>query len=75
MSQEVADELMEAVAELRVLFPEWRLGQTLVTLVTAAGGVNASDIWEMEDDRLLEAAMRLVERNRGREADSSTDRG
>ena len=38
MSQGVADDLMEAVAELRLLFPEWRLGQTLVTLVTAAGG-------------------------------------
>ena len=72
MSQVVADDLMNAVAELRVLFPEWRLGQTLVTLVTAAGGANAGDIWEMEDDRLLEAARRLVERNRGRDADASS---
>ena len=75
MSQSVADELLEAVAELRELFPEWRLGQTLVNLVTAAGGENASDIWEMEDDRLLEAALRLVERNRGREADASPIEG
>ena len=72
MSQVIADDLMNAVAELRVLFPEWRLGQTLVNLVTAAGGANASDIWEMEDDRLLEAARRLVERNQGREADASS---
>jgi hypothetical protein len=72
MSQVVADDLMNAVAELRVLFPEWRLGQTLVNLVTAAGGANAGDIWEMEDDRLLEAARRLVERNQGRKADASS---
>ena len=72
MSQGVADDLMEAVAELRGLFPEWRLGQTLVTLVTAAGGEKAGDIWEMEDDRLLEAARRLVERNRGREAEDAS---
>ena len=76
MSQSVTDDLMDAVVELRVLFPEWRLGQTLVYLVTAVGGANAGDIWEMEDDRLLEAARRLVERNRGREADgSATDCG
>ena len=72
MSQEVADDLMDAVAELRLLFPEWRLGQTLVNLVTAAGGANAGDIWEMADDRLLDAARRLVERNRGRETDDSS---
>jgi hypothetical protein len=71
MNQGVADDLMDTVAELRALFPEWRLGQTLITLVTAAGGANASDIWEMEDDRLLKAARQLVERNRGRTADAS----
>ena len=72
MSQGVADDLMEVVAELRLLFPEWRLGQTLVTLVTAAGGEKVGDIWEMDDDRLLEAARRLADRNRGREVNAST---
>ena len=30
------DQLLEAVAELRTLFPDWRLGQLVANLVTAA---------------------------------------
>jgi hypothetical protein len=71
MTQRFADELMDAVAELRVLFPEWRPAQTVINLVTAAGGANASDIWEMDDERLLKAARQLLERNRGRATDAS----
>jgi hypothetical protein len=71
MSHAVADDLLGVLAELRALFPEWRLGQTIVTLVTAAGGTNVGDVWDMEDDRLLEAARRLVERNRGRVTSAS----
>ena len=62
------DELTEALAELRSLFPDWRMGQLVANLVTAAGGVDASAIWDMEDEKLLEAARRLTERNRGRNA-------
>ena len=32
------DELVDALTELRVLFPDWRLGQLIANLVTAAGG-------------------------------------
>jgi hypothetical protein len=60
------DQLLEAVAELRALFPDWRLGQLVANLVTAAGGTDASAIWDMDDEKLLEAARRLIERNRGR---------
>ncbi len=62
------DELLEAMAELRLLFPDWRMGQLLANLVTAAGGTNAGAIWDMEDEKLLAAARRLIERNRGRTA-------
>jgi hypothetical protein len=61
-----ADELLEAVSELRELFPDWRVGQLIANLVTAAGGMDASAIWNMEDRELLVAARRLIERNRGR---------
>jgi hypothetical protein len=60
------DELLEAISELRLLFPDWRMGQLIANLVTAAGGVDASAIWDTEDDQLLAAARRLIEGNRGR---------
>jgi hypothetical protein len=42
------------------------MGQLVANLVTAAGGMDAGAIWDMEDDKLLEAARRLIELNRGR---------
>jgi hypothetical protein len=66
MSVSVAEELLEAISELRLLFPDWRIGQLVANLVTAAGGTDAGAIWDMEDQRLLAAARRLIERNRGR---------
>jgi hypothetical protein len=69
MSVTVTDELIEAIAELRGLFPDWRMGQLVANLVMAAGGTDGSAIWDIEDDRLLAAARRLIDRNRGRHAD------
>ncbi len=63
------DELLEAISELRLLFPDWRMGQLVANLVTAAGGMDAGAIWDMEDEKLLAAARRLIERNRGRTAE------
>jgi hypothetical protein len=66
MKASVADELLEAMSELRALFPDWRMGQLVANLATAAGGSDAGAIWDVEDDDLLAAARRLIERNRGR---------
>jgi hypothetical protein len=66
MNQAVADDLMGAIAELRTLFPDWRMGQLVANLATAAGGMDAGAIWDIEDEQLLAAARRLIERNRGR---------
>ena len=66
MNVSVADELVEAICELRQLFPDWRMGQLVANLVTAAGGTEAAAIWYMEVEQLLAAARRLIERNRGR---------
>lgn len=60
------DELVDALAELRILFPDWRMGQLIANLVMAAGGIDATAIWEMEDEKLVAAAHRLIEHNRGR---------
>jgi hypothetical protein len=66
MSVSTAEELLGALSELRVLFPDWRMGQLVANLVTASGGTDAGAIWDVEDDQLLAAARRLIERNRGR---------
>ncbi len=69
MSVSVTDELMEALGQLRVLFPDWRMGQLVANLVLAAGGTDDAAIWEVEDEQLLAAARRLIERNCGRKED------
>ena len=48
--------LLEAIARLRQLFPEWRLGQLVANLTTAAGCQEAEAIWDVEDEELLSAA-------------------
>ena len=66
MNDSRTDELIAAISELRLLFPDWRMGQLVANLVTAAGGTDAGAIWDVEDEQLLAAARRLIERNRGR---------
>ena len=44
-------ELLEAVAELGRRYPGWRLGQ----LVSNIAGWADQDVWDAEDERLLEA--------------------
>jgi hypothetical protein len=63
---DATDELTEAVTELRALFPEMRLGQLVLNLASAAGVDDLGGVWDVEDDVLLTAARRLLERNRGR---------
>jgi hypothetical protein len=62
MNPTSGDELLGALAELRALFPDWRFGQLLANLVTAAGGMDAEAIWDIEDEELLAAARRLIAR-------------
>jgi hypothetical protein len=66
MNISTAEELIVALSELRALFPDWRMGQLVANLATAAGRTDAGVIWDVEDEQLLAAARRLIERNRGR---------
>lgn len=66
MSVVATDELVEALAELRRLFPDCRMGQLVANLLLAAGAPEAEALWDVTDDRLLAAARRLIDRNRGR---------
>ncbi len=64
MTQILDDELLSAMAELRELFPDWRMGQLLANLLQAAGRDGA--IWDVEDHELLATAQRLIARNQQR---------
>lgn len=62
-SDTTRDELLNALAELGRLFPDWRLGQMLANLAMAAGHAEADAVWDLEDSEALAAARRLIERN------------
>jgi hypothetical protein len=52
MSNERRADLLEAIAELRRRYPDWRLGQ----LVANVAGWADQEIWNVEDEQLLAAA-------------------
>jgi hypothetical protein len=60
------EELLQVLAELSTLFPDWRFGQLVANLASAARGPQVESVWDCEDEELLVAARRLVERNEGR---------
>jgi len=68
MRQTTSDALLQAVTHLRVLFPEWRFGQMVANLTTAAGCQEPEAIWDVEDEQLLAAAQRLIANNRNRQS-------
>lgn len=67
MKSAATDKLIEAVTELRSLFPDWRLGQLIANLALAAGRDDERGVWDVEDEQLLGAARRLIERNCSRQ--------
>ena len=64
-------DLLAAVQELQTLFPDWRFGQLVANLTLAAGRDREGAVWDVEDDELLAAARRLIERNSDRRAPRS----
>ncbi len=66
------NELLEVLAELSLIFPDWRLGQMVANIASATPrGPNVEAIWDSEDDELLVAARRLRDRNRHRLQESA----
>ena len=66
MNDATNDPLLDAIGRLREIFPEWRFGQLLANLTTAAGCGETEAIWDIEDEKLLAAAQRLIARNGNR---------
>ncbi len=75
MNHMTSDPLLQAVARLRELFPEWRFGQLVANLTTAAGCQEAGAAWDVEDDQLLAAAQRLIARNGDRQSSAQAEPG
>ena len=53
-------QLLECLAELSALRPEWRLGQTLSNIAMMAGRTDSGAVWELEDEEALAAARELI---------------
>lgn len=53
-------DLLAALAELSRMRPDWRLGQTLANLAMTAGRLEASGVWDLEDDEALQSAKTLI---------------
>ncbi len=51
MKSQERDELLATIAELSQRYPDWRLGQ----LVANVAGWADQEIWDIEDEQLLEA--------------------
>jgi hypothetical protein len=66
MTSATRGELLDALAELSDLAPQLRFGQMVTNVATLARGATAAAVWDAEDDEMLAAARRLVERHRVR---------
>jgi hypothetical protein len=66
MTTTTRGELLATIAELGEYAPEQRLGQLIANVATMARGATPEAVWDSEDEELLTAARRLLERYRTR---------
>lgn len=55
-------EALDVLAELSAAWPDMRLGQLLTSLAAAARGPQIESIWDLEDDELIHAGRRQLDR-------------
>ncbi len=70
MNESKLRELCDLLIEIRRRFPDWRFGQLVSNMASSAGGTMR--VWDVEDDELLAAANRFLERNRDRVPDAAS---
>lgn len=73
MKNQHRSELLAAIMELSKRYPDWRLGQ----LIANVAGWTDHDVWDVEDEQLLEAARAHLQRSAADEPATSklTKRG
>lgn len=59
--EETRTKLLDALAEVSRLRPQWRLGQLVANLATTAGRLDSGGVWELDDAEALAAATTLIE--------------
>ena len=64
-------ELLGCLTELSEAAADLRLGQLVANLATLAHGAKAEAVWDAEDEELLQAARRLLQHYRARQASPS----
>jgi hypothetical protein len=70
MSEPQLRELCDTLIEIRRRFPDRRFGQLVCNLAASAGG--AMRVWDVEDEALLAAAVRFLERHKDRVPDQAS---
>jgi hypothetical protein len=63
MNMTKSDPLIEAVGELRRMFPDFRFAQLVLAIACSAGAMEAGEVYDVEDDALLAAARHMIEFN------------
>ncbi|MEX0718717.1 MAG: hypothetical protein WD066_19135 [Planctomycetaceae bacterium] len=59
--------LLNAIAELGERYPDWRFGQLVANVADWAD----TELWDIDDERLLDAARAHLDRSRASEAAAS----
>lgn len=68
MTNPVRKDVLHALGELSVTFPDWRLGQMIANLAVVARGATGEAVWDVEDEELLVAIHRQLDKHRERTA-------
>lgn len=63
LSERTRLDLLDALAQLSRIRPDWRMGQTLANLAMTAGRLEAGAVWDLEDAEALDAANTLIEQH------------
>ena len=66
MNNDVVDQIARTLVELHRVIPAMRFGQLVLTVATSARGPTVESSYDVTDEEFLEAARRLLERNRDR---------
>lgn len=62
MTDPTRQDLLQALGAMSAAFPQWRLGQMVANLAVVARGATSEAVWDVEDEELLAAVRRELER-------------
>ena len=62
-SDQIRLDLLDRLAEISRIRPDWRMGQTLANLAMTAGRLNPGGVWDLEDEEALEAANAMIKQH------------